>query len=246
MTRYVLTISYDGGDYNGFQRQPNLVTVQGELEKVLAVRLQQPIKISASGRTDSGVHALKQYVQFDTDKVLDCDKFAYSINTMLPKSIAINNCVVVQDDFHVRYNAKKKTYVYQVYLSKINCPLKRRYYYICGYDLDIQKMKQACTYFIGEHDFRSFMLSDDKKNNTVRTIYSLEIKELDNSKELHFEISGNGFLHNMVRCIVGTLIDIGRGRFSIDSVKSMLNAKDRSTAGKTLDGCGLYLKDVEY
>ena len=244
--RYVLEICYDGGDFSGFQRQKNLVTIQGEIEKVLSKKLQEDISIVASGRTDTGVHAIGQIAHFDTDKKLDVDKFAYSINSMLPKSIAIKSCKLVDESFHARYSAKRKTYEYKIYLSKTHEPLKRKYYHICFYDLDINKMIEGSKYLLGEHDFKAFMAAQKIEKNTVRTIYSIEIFQRDDNKEIDIEITGNGFLHNMVRSIVGTLVDVGRGRFAPQYVKEILDSKEHQKAGKTLSGCGLYLKSVQY
>lgn len=245
MSRYRMTLEYDGGDYKGFQRQIGLPTVQGELEKALSIRLRENIVIHASGRTDAGVHALGQVVHFDTNKEINTEDFGFRINTLLPENIAVKSCEKVDESFHSQYNAKKKTYLYKLCMSKVHSPIKRRYYYVCGFDLDIDKMREASKYLLGEHDFRSFMLSDSEKENTVRTIYDIKIEKVDN-ETLHFYVCGNGFLHNMVRVIVGTLVDIGRGRFSADYMKVVLEAKDRSKAGKTVASCGLYLLSVEY
>lgn len=244
MARYKLTVCYDGGNYYGFQRQGDLPTVQAELEKVLSTRFQQNIVVQPSGRTDAGVHAIAQVVHFDTDKVFDTDSFGYSINTMLPKDIAVNDCRRVSDDFHARFGAKKKTYLYKVCMSKIHSPLKRLYYHICFYDLDIDKMREACRYFLGEHDFRAFMLADEEKENTVRTVYDLHIDR--DGEDLFIYVTGNGFLHNMVRIIAGTLIDVGRGRFAPEDIAKMIESKRHVMTGKTLEACGLYLYSVEY
>ncbi len=244
MARYKLTVCYDGEAYYGFQRQKGLPTVQSKLEEALSTRFQQEITIHASGRTDAGVHAIAQVIHFDTDKTFDTSSFGYSMNPLLPKDIAITSCEKVDDNFHARFDAKKKTYMYKICLCKIHSPLKRRYCHICFYDIDINKMKRACKYFIGEHDFRAFMLADEEKQNTVREIYSLEIEQ-DND-ELKIIISGNGFLHNMVRIIAGTLIDVGRGRIDADSIPQLINSKKHVGTGKTLEPCGLYLYKVEY
>lgn len=244
MARYKLTICYDGGRYYGFQRQNGLPTVQAELERVLSTRFQENIIVQPSGRTDAGVHALNQVVHFDTEKQFDTSSFGYSINTMLPKDIAVNSCEKVSDDFHARFDAKKKTYLYKVCLSKIHSPLKRLYYHICFYDLDVEKMKKACQFFIGEHDFRAFMLADEEKENTIRTIYDLHID--CEGEDLFIYVTGNGFLHNMVRIIVGTLIDVGRGRFAPEDIIKMIDSKRHVMTGKTLEACGLYLYSVEY
>ena len=245
--RYLLTISYDGSDFYGFQRQNDLVTIQGEIEKALHTILQEDITICASGRTDAGVHALGQVAHFDTTKEIDnLDKFKYSLNSLLPKSIDILNVEPKSDDFHARYSVKKKTYIYKIYLSKTNEPLKRKYFHICSYTLDVAKMKEAIKYIIGEHDFSAFCVENPQIKSNVREIYKAYIEEKDNGKEIDIVLEGNGFLHNMVRSIAGTLVDVGRGRFEVEDMKKILDSKNHQKAGKTLDGCGLYLCSVNY
>jgi len=245
--RYLMTLSYDGSDFYGFQRQKDLVTIQGEIEKVLKQILQEDITITASGRTDAGVHALGQVAHFDTDKQIDdLGRFAYSLNTLLPKSIDVLDVKRVSDDFHARFSTKEKTYIYKIYLSKTNEPLKRKYFHICSYSLDIPKMQEAIKAIIGEHDFKAFSVENPQIKTTIRTIYDAHIDVLDDGKELDIVIRGNGFLHNMVRSICGTLVDVGRGRFEISDMERILESKDHQKAGKTLDGCGLYLYSVNY
>ena len=245
--RYVLTISYDGSDFYGFQRQKDLITIQGELEKALHTILQEDIQIQASGRTDAGVHALGQVVHFDTQKgIEDTGKFVYSLNSMLPKSIDVLDIKKVDEDFHARYSVHEKTYIYKIYLSKTNEPLKRKYYHICSYDLDVEKMKEAIKVIVGEHNFKAFCVENPQIKTTVRTIYDAHIDILDNGKEIDIVLTANGFLHNQVRSIAGTLVDIGRGRFEVEDMKKILESKNHQKAGKTLDGCGLYLYKVAY
>lgn len=244
MARYKITICYDGGAYYGFQKQEGLPTVQSEIERVLSTRFSQKITLRASGRTDAGVHAIAQVAHFDTDKEFETSTFGYSINTMLPRDIAVTSCERVSDDFHAQYDAKRKTYLYKICRSKIHSPLKRLYYHICFYDLNVSRMRKACEYFIGEHDFRAFMLADSDKENTVREIYDLHVEE--EGEDLLVYVTGNGFLHNMVRIIAGTLIDVGRGRFEPEDITAMLKSKRHVKTGKTLEACGLYLCKVEY
>lgn len=246
MPRYMITLCYDGADFNGFQRQKNLRTVQEEVETALRVKLQEPIVLTASGRTDAGVHALAQTAHFDCAKPFDPQDFGYAVNTLLPHSIAITSCVRVADDFHARFDASRKTYRYRVYFSKIHAPLHRKYFHVCFYDVDVQKMRAACPYFVGEHDFRSFMLSGAAVKTTVRTIYDLHIEQNEDGRQIDIVVTGNGFLHNMVRSIAGTLIDVGRGRFAAEEVPDIIAACDHARAGKTLEGCGLYLQSVQY
>lgn len=244
MGRYAIKICYDGTNYKGFQTQQGLQTIQAKLEEALSQKLNERIEIVASGRTDAGVHAIAQVAHFDTTKEIDCANFGYSINTLLPQDIAITYCQRVDDDFHARFDAVSKTYRYKIVLSKIHRPLDRNYRHVCFYDLDVDKMYQASRYLIGEMDFRSFMLTDPTKTNTVRTIYDIRIERYDDY--LDIVVKGNGFLHNMVRNIAGTLVDVGRGRFAVSDMTDIIQAKDRSRAGKTLEGKGLYLESVEY
>lgn len=244
MARYKLTVCYDGGDYYGFQRQNALPTVQQKLEEALSTRFQQSISVHPSGRTDAGVHAIAQVVHFDVDSEIKTSSFGYSINTLLPKDIAITSCEKVSDDFHAQFGAKRKTYLYKICLCKIHSPLKRKYFHVCFYDLDIVKMQDACKYFVGEHDFRAFMLANDEKENTVRTIYNLSVERFDD--EVHIRVTGNGFLHNMVRIIAGTLVDVGRGRIAPQDIQKIIASKRHVGTGKTLDPQGLYLESVEY
>lgn len=244
--RYKLTISYDGGDFYGFQRQRGLISVQQCLEEALSTKLNAPVTTVCAGRTDAGVHALGQVVHFDSNQILPAD-FGFRLNPLLPESIAVLSCKQVSDTFHARFSAKKKTYRYDIYMSKIHAPLKRRYAHICVYDLNVENMKKACACLAGEHDFRSFALAESVRGkSTVRTIYDIHIEEGEGGKLLSLFVTGNGFLHNMVRAIAGTLIDVGRGRFSPEDMQSILESRDRRRAGKTVEGCGLFLVSVEY
>lgn len=244
--RYKLTISYDGSDFYGFQRQRGLISVQQCLEEALSTKLNAPVTTVCAGRTDAGVHALGQVVHFDSNQILPAD-FGFRLNPLLPESIAVLSCKQVPDTFHARFSAKKKTYRYDIYLSKIHAPLKRRYAHICVYDLNVENMKKACACLAGEHDFRSFALAESVRGkSTVRTIYDIHIEEGEGGKLLSLFVTGNGFLHNMVRAIAGTLIDVGRGRFSPEDMQSILQSCDRRRAGKTVEGCGLFLVSVEY
>lgn len=244
MARYKLTVCYDGSDYYGFQRQNNLPTVQQKLEEALSTRFQQQIVVHPSGRTDAGVHAIAQVVHFDVEQDIKTSSFGYSINTLLPKDIAVTSCEKVSREFHAQFGAKRKTYLYKICLCKIHSPLKRKYFHICFYDIDIAKMQDACKYFVGQHDFRAFMLANDEKENTVRTIYSLSVEQFGD--EVHIRVCGNGFLHNMVRIIAGTLVDVGRGRIAPQDISKIIASKKHVGTGKTLDPQGLYLESVEY
>ena len=244
--RYKLTLCYDGGDFYGFQRQRGLISVQECLETALSTKLNMPISTVCAGRTDAGVHALGQVVHFDYDGELPAD-LGFRLNPLLPESIAVLSCERVPESFHARFSAKRKTYRYDICLSKLHAPLKRRYAHICVYDLNVENMKNACACLLGTHDFRSFALAESVRGkSTVRTIFDIHLQESEEGKMLSLFVTGDGFLHNMVRAIAGTLIDVGRGRFSPDDMKSILESKDRRRAGKTVEGCGLFLVNVEY
>ncbi len=244
--RYAIVLEYDGSRYNGFQRQRGLPSIQQTVEEAISLKLQQPITIVASGRTDAGVHALAQVAHFDSDVAIDASDFGFRINPLLPRDIAIKECYRVDDAFHARFGAKRKTYVYSVYLSKIHAPLKEKYNHICFYDVDIDAMKAACAELVGEHDFRAFMLSGTEMRDTVRTLYDAHIDVSEEGRQLRFVFCGNGFLHNMVRSMTGTLIDIGRGRFAPGDMSAIIASKKRANAGKTLEGKGLTLVSVDY
>ena len=244
--RYKLTICYDGSDFYGFQRQRGLISVQECLESALSTKLNTPISTVCAGRTDAGVHALGQVVHFDYDGELPAD-FGFRLNPLLPESIAVLSCEPAAAGFHARFSAKRKTYRYDIYLSKLHAPLKRRYAHICVYDLNVENMRKACACLAGEHDFRSFALAESVRGkSTVRTIFDIRLEESEGGKLLSLYVTGDGFLHNMVRAIAGTLIDVGRGRFAPQDMQTILESKDRRRAGKTVEGCGLFLVNVEY
>ena len=244
--RYKLTISYDGSDFYGFQRQRGLISVQQCLEEALSTKLNAPVTTVCAGRTDAGVHALGQVVHFDSNQILPAD-FGFRLNPLLPESIAVLSCEQVPDTFHARFSAKKKTYRYDIYMSKIHAPLKRRYAHICVYDLNVENMKKACACLAGEHDFRSFALAESVRGkSTVRTIYDIHIEEGEGGKLLSLFVTGNGFLHNMVRAIVGTLFEVGRGKLSVEGFRRVIESKDRGRAGTSAPGHALFLTDVGY
>ena len=244
--RYAIVIEYDGSAYNGFQRQKGLPTVQQTLEEALSLKLQEDISVTASGRTDAGVHAAGQVAHFDSSKAIDTSDFGFRLNPLLPRDIAVKACYRVDESFHARFSARRKTYVYRVYLSSIHAPLKEKYNHVCFYDVDIDVMKEACKYLVGEHDFRAFMLSESKVRTTVRTLYEARIDVSEGGRQLEFVFTGNGFLHNMVRSMTGTLIDVGRGRFALSDLPEIIESKKRANAGKTLEGKGLTLISVDY
>lgn len=242
--RYVITFSYDGSKYYGYQKQINKNSVQAEIERVLMlINSNKKVTINASGRTDSGVHALSQKAHFDLDKEMEPNKLRNSINKMLPSSIYIRDISEVSEDFHARFNVIKKEYTYKINVGEYN-PIDCNYIYQYNKHLDIKKMKEASEYFLGEHDFTSYTKGSEEKISFSRTIYTISIKEKDNV--LSITVCGNGFLRYMVRNMVGSLIEVGNGLKKPSDIKKILNAKDRRKAGITAPACGLYLSNVYY
>lgn len=243
--RYVIKFEYKGTLFCGYQVQPFKRTVQGEIEEVLKNIFGQKIKIYASGRTDSGVHALAQVAHFDAEKKFSEKQLLHLMNRSLPADISVLEVWFSDPDFDARFDAKEKTYIYKFYLSRFEKPLYQNLATRINDNVDVEKMKQACPYLLGEHDFKSFVARKSGKEDFVRTIYSAKITKTE-SDLYEFEISANGFLYNMVRIIFGTLIEVGSGRLKPEEVKNVIEAKNRSKAGKTYSPDGLYLKNVRY
>ena len=245
MRNIKMTIRYDGSRYKGFQRlKDNDMTIQGKIEDVLSKMTSESIEIIGSGRTDMGVHAYGQVANFKTNSNLSIEKMQSYLYEYLPEDIVITNIEEVDERFHSRYNAKSKVYLYKIYNNKFHDPFLRRYTTHISKKLDIELMKEASKYFIGEHDFTSFASSKSKKKSNVRTIHSINIKEDNGLIEIYFE--GNGFLYNMVRIMSGALIDVGHKKISPQDIKRMLEEKDRSKSSDTAPAKGLYLYKVSY
>ncbi len=242
--RYAMVIEYDGTAYSGWQRQKNAMTVQQKIEEAMEVVFGERMVIVGSGRTDSGVHALGQVAHFDIQKELNTRSAMYSINSLLPSDIKLQKLYKVGDDFHAQYSAKRKTYIYKSYVSESASPVKDRFYARVLPAVDVEKMKKASLALIGKHDFKAFCSTGSSINSTEREIYSLSI--VKNGDEIIFEITGNGFLDNMVRIIVGTLYFIGKGKLPETAIEEMLSSGNRKKGGKTFPACGLTLKNVEY
>ncbi len=245
--RYFMTFSYDGTGYKGYQKQPGKKTIQRELEKVLTkINSNQDVTITATGRTDAGVHALNQKAHFDLDKDLDEEKLRDSFNKMLPDDIYVKKIEKVKDDFHARFDAKAKEYIYKINVGEYN-PIEKNYVYQYNKRLDITEMERALKYLEGEHNFKSFTKTDEEKEDYVRTIIQATLtREVKNVNEIVISIIGTGFLRYMVRNIVGLLIEIGEGKRKSGEVFDILKEEDRTKAGKTAPANGLYLKDVFY
>lgn len=244
MRNIKLTIEYDGKDFNGWQKQPNKLNIQGEIERAIGEITGEKVELNASGRTDAGVHALAQVANFRTNSNIPVEKIPIALNTKLKRSIRILKAEEMEERFHSRYNCKKKTYRYIINNSENGTAIYRNLEYNFSQKLDIEKMKEAVKYFIGEHDFKGFKASGTSSKNSVRTIYSAKVYK-ENEKVI-IELTGNGFLYNMVRIISGTLLDVGIGKIKPDEIEEIIKSGNRERAGKTLPPQGLYLVNVEY
>ena len=244
MKRIKLTIAYDGTNYCGWQIQPNGITIEEILNKALSKMTGEEILVIGASRTDSGVHAMGNVAVFDTETTIPAEKIAVALNQRLPDDIVITKSEEVALDFHPRYCECSKTYEYHIINTRIPIPTKRLTNYFVSYVLDIDKMRQAASYLVGEHDFVSFCNVRTDVENTVRTITALDI--ITNGNEITIRIIGNGFLYNVVRIIVGTLIRVGRGFYEPEKVKEILEAKDRKAAGVTAPAHGLVLVEIKY
>lgn len=245
--RYFITFSYDGSRYNGYQKQPRLKTIQGELEKVLKqINGGKSVSVSASGRTDAKVHALNQRAHFDMDVNITCEKLKQGLNSLLPDDIYVKEVNEVSDEFHSRFNVKAKEYVYKINMGQYN-PIEKDYVYQYNKRLDVPEMERALKYLEGTHDFRSFTKIDEEKDDYTRTIVqAVLIRDMRNINKITISLLGTGFMRYMVRNIVGTIIEIGEGKYRSEDIIKILEAKDRKSAGACAPACGLYLKDVFY
>lgn len=239
-----LTLSYDGTSYAGYQVQPNGITIQQKLEEALFSLYKIEITTVASGRTDAGVHALGQVVSFEAPPTVPAEKIYLAINSFLPPDIRATKSECVDDDFNARYSAKKKTYEYNLYFGEVENPILERFAVMISSKVDLEKMKECAKIFIGEHDFKCFCSSGSSVKTTVRKVYDIELNK--NGENLKISVTGNGFLYNMVRILVGTLVKVGEGDLEISSVEKMLQSGDRNLGGKTFPAKGLTLKSVEY
>ncbi|MGL5642633.1 MAG: tRNA pseudouridine(38-40) synthase TruA [Paraclostridium sp.] len=243
MRNIKLTIQYNGENYCGWQKQNDSLGIQGNIEKAIKEITKEDVKINGSGRTDAGVHALGQVANFNTNCNIPIDKIPNALNSKLPKDIVIINAEEKELDFHSRYCAKGKRYRYMIYNNPYRSPIYNNISYFVKYDLDFEKMKQEAKSMIGTYDFKGFMSSGSSVVDTVRTIYDIEVSRQEDL--IVIEVEGNGFLYNMVRILVGTLVDIGRGRIDTDML-SIIKSKTRSMAGHTAPAHGLFLKKVDY
>lgn len=244
MKRIKLTVAYDGTNYCGWQVQPNGITIEEVLNKKLSKLTGEDIHIIGASRTDSGVHALGNVAVFDTTSTIPPERFAYAINQRLPEDIVVTQSGEVPLDWHPRYQDCTKYYEYHILNRPLPDPLKRLTTSHVSFPLDEAKMQEAANYLIGTHDFKSFCNIRTNTDDTVRTIYSLDV--VRDGEEITIYISGNGFLYNMVRIIAGTLIRVGRGFYQPEQVKEILETKERTEAGVTAPPQGLRLAKIKY
>ncbi|SHG95316.1 tRNA pseudouridine(38-40) synthase TruA [Tepidibacter thalassicus] len=245
MRNIKLTIQYDGSRYKGWQRLGHTdMTIQSKIESVLSKMTNENIEIIGSGRTDVGVHAIKQVANFKTNSNMSTLQMKEYLYRYLPEDIVITNVDEVEERFHSRYNVVSKKYMYKIYNNEYHNPFLRKYTVHIPKKLDLELMKKASSFLIGEHDFTSFRSSKSKKKSNIRIIYSIEIIKKD--KLIEIIVHGNGFLYNMVRIIVGTLIEVGLKNIQPEYVNHILLSKDRKLAGPTAPAKGLYLLEVKY
>lgn len=242
--RIFMKIAYDGTNYCGWQVQINGITVEEVINRELSRLLGEEIAVIGASRTDSGVHALGNVAVFDTDTRIPAEKICFALNQRLPEDIRILESKEVAKDFHPRFTNSTKTYQYKILNRKIPIPTERLYSHFVYMDLDVEKMKLAAEYIVGEHDFKSFCSTRTQVENTVRTIYSLDIQKEEDM--IYITISGNGFLYNMVRIIVGTLMKVGLSVYPPEHVEEIIEACDRNAAGPKAPANGLTLIGIEY
>lgn len=244
MKNVKLTIEYDGTNYCGWQKQNNEKTIQEEIEKAIYKAVGEVVEVIGSSRTDAGVHARKMVANFKTKATIPFDKFKYAINDKLPDDIAIIESEEVSEDFHARYDSKGKTYCYSIINRQQKPAIGRNYVYHFKWDLDIEKMREACKYFIGKHDFKAFRSLGSSVKTTERTIKELYIES--EGEKINIFITADGFLYNMVRIIVGTLLKVGRGKISVEDIEKIILLGDRKKAGPCVPAQGLILEKVYY
>ncbi|MGI6588243.1 MAG: tRNA pseudouridine(38-40) synthase TruA [Peptococcia bacterium] len=247
MRNFKLVLAYEGTHYHGFQIQKGtgLPTIQGALEKALSVLTQEEIKVIGAGRTDAGVHARGQVVNFYSKTKIPVEKLPLAVNTLLPRDIAVVEAKVVPLDFHASFNARRKTYIYLFYNDRIRDPFWHRYACHVPVPLKaIKEMEKACQIFKGKHDFRGFCASATTAKSFTRTIYACSIEKVE--KIIKFMVTGDGFLYNMVRIMGGTILEVGQGKRKAEEIACLLQDGQRQLAGVTLPPQGLYLLSVEY
>lgn len=245
MKRFKLVVAYDGSNYCGWQVQNNGKTIEGELNRCLSELLKEEIVVIGASRTDSGVHGRGNVAVFDSETRIPGEKISYALNQRLPDDIVIQSSCEVDKDFHPRYCNTIKTYEYKILNRKFPDPMYRLYADFIHYPLNIEAMQEAANYIVGEHDFKSFCSAGAQVKSTIRTVYSLDVTK-DQDDIVRIRITGNGFLYNMVRIIVGTLTRVGLGNGKPEEVEDIMKACDRSKAGPTAPARGLSLIEIQY
>ncbi|MBR0262596.1 MAG: tRNA pseudouridine(38-40) synthase TruA [Prevotella sp.] len=241
--RYFVWFGYDGAAYHGWQIQPNGNSVQEELQRGLSTLLREDISVTGAGRTDAGVHARVMVAHFDTEKALDCRQLAYKLNRLLPQDIAVDRVEPVSDDLHARFSATSRTYHYYIHTRKN--PFRRAYSCEMHYDLDFAKMNEAGRILTTYEDFGAFCKAHSDVKTTLCQVTKAEwIQTSDTS--WYFEITANRFLRNMVRAVVGTLVDVGRGKLTLDDFRKVIEGKQRSDAGESMPANALFLENITY
>lgn len=244
MEKIKLIVSYDGTRYYGWQKQDHVVSIQEELEKACRQLFKQEVTIQGAGRTDAGVHALGQCATFMVDTTIPMERVPLVLNRILPADIVVSSAQKVSERFHARYSAKSKTYSYQIMNADYPMPQMRHYAAFVHIPLNVEAMNKGAQYFVGTHDFLAFCASRSTKKTTTRTIHYAKISQ--NDQIVTFEVCGNGFLYNMVRIMVGTLIQVGIGKLEPSDVSRIIVSKNRKNAGTTAPACGLTMCRVEY
>ncbi len=244
MRNIKLVIEYDGTNYNGWQAQEKYPSIQEELEKAIKIVTGESITVKASGRTDARVHALGQVANFFTNSTIPGDKFKFTLNNVLPDDIRVQSSQEVDRDFHSRFSASHKRYRYRIYAGEVERPLIRNFSYHVTYPLDLDKMREAAKDYIGTYNFKSFRGRRSSIKTSVRTVYSVDIRQ--KGQIIDITVEGNSFLRNMVRIMVGTLIEIGAGLRPVDSIPWIIEQENRNCAGHTAPAQGLFLEKVFY
>ena len=241
----LMTICYDGKNYHGWQIQSNAITVQEVFQKAMYKVFKRNFDIKGCSRTDSGVHAKNYCISAKIYSRIPCERLVCALNRFLPYDICVKDCIDVPMDFHARYSCTGKEYIYKIFNGRIRDPFLNGYAFHYWYHLDIAKMRQAAEYYLGKHDFTSFCTLDKRKNvNMIRNVKRFEIDKVGNMIEL--KVEADGFLYNMVRIMVGTLLKVCQGKFSANDIPRIIEAKSRKMAGPTAPSCGLYLNKVFY
>ena len=244
MKRIKLVAAYDGTNYHGSQIQNNGETIEGVLKEELSSLLKEEINLIGASRTDAGVHARGNVYVFDTESRIPPEKFTYALNARLPEDIRIQDSCEVPADFHPRHQDTIKTYEYRILNCKLPLPEYRLYAHFTYENLDVEKMKAACSFFLGEHDFASFCAAGSQVESTVREIYDLHVEK--SGDLVTISVTGNGFLYNMVRIIAGTLLKVGSGHILPEEIEGIIAGKDRQLAGPTAPAKGLTLVKICY